>query len=80
MNHLTLDDIIEFISLTDINEETMQLISAVNTHLAVCEECRALARSFQTVYDEMLRTDGMTAEAAEGSIAAFCGVDADDGE
>ena len=35
MNHLTLDDIIEFISLTDINEETMQLISAVNTHLAV---------------------------------------------
>lgn len=80
MDHLTLDDIIEFVSLTEINDESMQLISAVNTHIAECGECRALVRSFQTVYDELARGDGATADADGTLAAAFSLIDADDGE
>lgn len=75
MDHLTLDDVIEFVSLTEINEESMQLISAVNTHIATCGECRALVRSFQMVYDELPHAELTASEQAEVAIAAFCGAD-----
>ena len=70
MDHLTLDDVIEFVSLTEINEESMQLISTVNTHIAACAECRALVRSFQTVYDELTRVNGVAAVDTEDVVAA----------
>lgn len=79
MDHLTLDDIIEFVSLTEINDESMQLISAVNTHIAECGECRALVRSFQTVYDELARGGELTDSDSDGEIAAaFSLIDTDD--
>lgn len=79
MDHLTLDDVIEFVSLTEINEESMQRISAVNTHIAACDECRVLVRSFQTVYDELTRADGFAEADTEDVVAAaFSLADPDD--
>lgn len=84
MDHLALDDVIAFVSLTEINEETMSLITAVNTHIADCRTCRELVRSFQLVYDEMMRldltedADLAIAAAPENEVAAFCAFDATD--
>ena len=69
MAHLTLDEIIDFVSLTEINEESMQKIAAVNTHIVECKECRELVRSFQLVYDELVRTDMAAAAAAAEDVA-----------
>lgn len=76
MDHLTLDEIIDFVSLTDLNEESIQLMGAVNAHIARCRECRELVRSYQLVYDEMIRTGvsggfGVKTAMADGPIAAI---------
>lgn len=82
MDHLTLDDVINFVSLTEMNDESMQLISKVNDHIARCSECRELVRSFQAVYDELNRTDltedAGAAIAAAPDHAACSAVDPDD--
>ena len=85
MDHLKLDDIIEFVSLVELNDESKKLISKINTHIARCAECRALVRSFQTVHDE-LRREVAAADTADGwntegeIAAAFSLVDLGDGE
>ena len=81
MNHLTLDEIIDFVSLTEINEETIQLMGKVNAHMAECRECRELVRSYQLVYDEVMRTTvnggfGANTVVTDGQIAAICAADA----
>lgn len=82
MDHLTLDDVINFVSLTEINDESMKLISKVNDHIAQCSECREMVRSFQTVYDELNRTelteDAGVAIAAAPEQAACSAVNPDD--
>ena len=81
MNHLTLDEIIDFVSLTEINEESIQLMGKVNAHIAQCRECRELVRSYQLVYDEVLsaacRSECSAATVvADGQIAAIRAADA----
>ena len=76
MNHLTLDEIIDFVSLTEINEESIQFMGKVNAHIAQCRECRELVRSYQLVYDEVVRTAcrddlGVNTAVADGQIAAM---------
>lgn len=80
MDHLTLDEIIDFVSLTEINEESMQLLGKVNAHIARCGACREQVRAFQQVYDAVIRTGvrddvGVKAVWTEGQIAAVCAAD-----
>lgn len=81
MTHLTLDEIMEFVSLNELNEESMQLISMVNTHIAECDECRELVRSYQLVYDGLMHADldADTVAQADGPIAAIRAMDDLDG-
>lgn len=55
MNHLTVDEIIEFVSLTELNSEAINLSASVNGHIRKCEKCLELVRSFQMIYDEFSR-------------------------
>ena len=52
MNHLTVDDIINFVSLSEMNKEAMELSAAVNGHIRKCEKCLERVRAFQLIYDE----------------------------
>lgn len=54
MEHLTVDEIIDFVSLNTVDEESMKLISKVNGHIIECAECRKKVRAFQDVYDEFV--------------------------
>ena len=81
MNHLTLDEIIDFVSLTEINEESIAWMGMVNAHIAQCRECRELVRSYQLIYDETLGAacrgdNAVPATVAEGRIAAIRAADA----
>lgn len=55
MNHLKVNEIIEFVSLNELNAETVEFCAYVNGHVRKCEECRQLVDAFQTVYDEFCR-------------------------
>ena len=55
MNHLTVDDIINFVSLPEMNEEAVELSAAVNGHIRKCGKCLELVRAFQMIYDEFSR-------------------------
>lgn len=81
MNHLTLDEIIDFVSLTEINEESIEWMGMVNAHMAQCRECRELVRSYQLIYDETLGAacrgdNAVPATVAEEQIAAIRAADA----
>ena len=55
MNHLTVDDIINFVSLSEMNKEAVELSAAVNGHIRKCAKCLELVRAFQMIYDEFSR-------------------------
>lgn len=55
MKHLTVDEILNFVSLTELNNESIELSVAVNGHIRKCEKCLKLVRAFQMIYDEFSR-------------------------
>lgn len=55
MNHLTIDDIINFVSLSEMNKEAIEISAAVNGHIRKCAKCLELVRAFQIIYDEFSR-------------------------
>jgi hypothetical protein len=52
MAHLTVDEMIQFVSLTELNSEAMELSASVNGHIRSCGECLRQVRAFQMIYDE----------------------------
>ena len=55
MNHLTVEEIIDFISMDKLNEETLELAATVNGHITKCQECFENVKAFQILRDEFLR-------------------------
>ena len=55
MKHLTVDEIMDFVSLTELNSEAIRLSAYVNGHIRQCEKCLNLVRAFQMIYDEFSR-------------------------
>lgn len=55
MAHLTVNEIIEFVSFDKLSEKTVALSSKVNEHIRSCPNCLEKVSSFQMVYDELCR-------------------------
>lgn len=49
--HLTVDEILEFISFQKITPDTMAMVSRVNDHILECKECFDKVSAFQHVQD-----------------------------
>ena len=54
MLHLTVDEIIEFVSVENLSDEAINVIAKVNTHISKCDECREKVQAYQRVYDEFV--------------------------
>ena len=52
MKHLSIDEILDFVSLAELNSESIELSATVNGHIRKCEKCLKLVRAFQMIYDE----------------------------
>ena len=52
MKHLTVDEILDFVSLTELNSKSIELSAKVNGHIRECDRCLKLVRAFQMLYDE----------------------------
>lgn len=57
MKHLTVDEIIQFVSLTELNDEALALSVVVNSHIRRCKECLNLVRAFRLLYEEFSRIE-----------------------
>lgn len=53
--HLTVDEMIEFVSFSEITEETLSMSAKVNGHIRGCAECMERVSAFQDVYDELCK-------------------------
>ena len=65
MNHLTVDEIIAFVSFTELNQETIALSASVNGHIRSCRQCRKLVDAFQLLYD------AFTKQGSTGSFKQY---------
>ena len=50
MKHLTIDEMIAFVSISELNTASLELASKVNTHIIECDLCRNKVRAFQEVF------------------------------
>lgn len=57
MDHLTTDEIIEFVSSSKADTEALQLISIVNQHIKKCPKCFRVVKAFQMIHDEFVEMD-----------------------
>ena len=53
MKHVTVDEMIGFVSLDTLDEKSLALASNVTTHIRNCPHCRGTVRAFQVICDEM---------------------------
>lgn len=52
MNHLSVDEIIEFVSSSELNDDEIEIIKSVNEHIRKCPKCLKMVQAFQLIYDE----------------------------
>ena len=53
--HLTVEEMIDFVSINKLDEKSVSLAAKVNAHMMQCSECRKTVAAYQTVYDEFVR-------------------------
>ena len=58
MKHLTVDEMINFVSLTELNAEALMLSATVNEHIRNCDKCLKRVQAFQLIYDEFAKLQG----------------------
>lgn len=55
MKHLTVDEMIDFVSINKLDDESLKLASVVSAHILQCDICRKKVEAFQIVYDELIK-------------------------
>lgn len=55
MKHLTVDEIVDFVSFNSLDADSLGNAAKVNSHIKNCEECLRKVRAFQVVYDELCK-------------------------
>lgn len=61
MKHLTVDEMIDFVSFDKVDAQILAKASYVNAHIRSCDQCLRKVRAFQTVYDELVRMGNRSA-------------------
>lgn len=55
MKHLTVDEMIDFVSLTQLDSSTLMLAATVNEHIRTCQQCLKRVQAFQLIHDEFTK-------------------------
>ncbi len=55
MNHLDIETIIDYVMISEINDETKALAGEVCGHIIRCKDCMEKVNAFQTVYEALSR-------------------------
>ncbi len=54
MEHISIEEIINYITVTELNNETSDLLARVNGHIRKCSACKEKLRAFEMVNDAFL--------------------------
>lgn len=54
-SHLTVSELIEFVSADIADTSAQRMLVSVNTHIRSCPQCLERVRAFQVLHDELLR-------------------------
>lgn len=52
MEHLSIEKIIAFVTMSERNDEALRLASEVNTHIQKCPDCFALVDALLQLHDD----------------------------
>ncbi len=61
MKHLTVDEMIDFVSFQTLDQKSLDNAARVTGHIRQCQACLRKVHAFQVMYDEMERM-GRSAE------------------
>ncbi len=53
MKHLSVEEIIKYVTASKLDSQTLDLLSDVNAHVRECEVCREKVQAFQTMSDQL---------------------------
>lgn len=53
MEHLSIEEIIKYVTSSKINIETLDLLSKVNGHIRNCPSCKEKVDSYENINDEI---------------------------
>lgn len=53
MEHLSIEEIIKYVTSNKVNRETLDLLSKVNGHIRNCPLCKEKVASYETINDEI---------------------------
>lgn len=53
MDHLTIEEMLEFVTMKKLDERTLKLASRVNAHILRCDECLEQVKELQVIYEEL---------------------------
>lgn len=54
MKHLSPEEIIEFISISEITPSSLSLASRVNTHIRSCKSCLEKLQAYQSIQEALI--------------------------
>ena len=57
MNHLTVDEIICYVSFNDFDRASLDNAAKVISHIRTCNHCLEKVRAFQMVYDKIMESE-----------------------
>ncbi len=60
MEHLTIDEITDFVLMDSVDEKCLILASKVNTHIGHCRECFEKVRAVQSICDNFANLSGLS--------------------
>ncbi|MBQ8762725.1 MAG: hypothetical protein IJZ07_01300 [Clostridia bacterium] len=53
MEHLSVEEIIKYVTANKVDNETLDLLSKVNGHIRNCSSCKEKVNSFECINDEI---------------------------
>lgn len=73
MNHLTIDEILEFVMMEKLDARSLRLASRVNGHILRCDECLEKVKEFQLVCEKLgrIEKEALRLKMAEKPEAEF---------
>lgn len=78
MAHLEFEEILEFVSIKEFNQENLDLIAKVGHHVAQCEQCDKMVSAVRNVYKEFEMLGRIS--QAEGNILTLADLGIDEAQ
>lgn len=80
MDHLTVDEMMDFVSIDQLDQASLALASKVHAHLLQCEACREKVAAYQAAYDGLVKIANECKEPPRGKDDRDGGITAADME